>query len=209
MPIDPAAIRAQEFRVVFRGYDIGEVDAFLDGIEEELTRTAGVPASSGEAPSGTDVSAAVPGASAEEGSTSSLALRTLLHAERMSEQVLAEATAEAAAIRAGARAEAENVLAEARSEAAHIVAAAHLGPLSEIDQLVARGRRLRAELDRLDESERRCRDDLRTWLDEHEKLLDQPPPPGTDAAGARPVRARADTTTVRRVSTTLPFAAVR
>lgn len=209
MPIDPAAIRAQEFRVVFRGYDIGEVDAFLDWMEEELTRTAGVPASSGEAPSGTDVSVADAGASAEEGSTSSLALRTLVHAERMAEQVLAEATAEAAAIKARARAEAETVLAEARGEAAQIVAAAHLGPLSGIDQLVARGRRLRAELDRLDESERRCRDDLRTWLDEHEKLLDQPPPPGTDAAGARPVRARADTTTVRRVSTTLPFAAVR
>ncbi len=203
MPIDPADIRAQEFRVVFRGYDIGEVDAFLDWVEGELAR------SSGERPSGADADVAEPGASAEEGSTPSLALRTLLHAERMAEQVLADATAEAAAIRARARAEAETLLADARGEAAHIVAAAQLGPQPEIDHLVARGRVLRAELDRLDESERRCRDELRTWLDEHERLLDQPSSPVLGAAGDRPVRARADTTTVRRVTTTLPFAAVR
>ncbi len=203
MPIDPADIQAQEFRVVFRGYDIREVDTFLDWVEEELTR------SSGETPSGADADVAEPGASAEEGSTPSMALRTLLHAERMAEQVLADATADAAAIRARARAEAESLLADAREEAAHIVAAAHLGSRSEIDQLVARGRVLRAELDRVDESERRCRDELRTWLDEHERLLDQPSSPVLGAVGDKPVRARADTTTVRRVTTTLPFTAVR
>lgn len=203
MPIDPAEIRAQEFRVVFRGYDVREVDAFLDWVEEELTR------SSGETPPGADADVAEPGASAEDGSTPSLALRTLLHAERTAEQVLADATAEAAAIRARARVEAETLLAHAREEAAHIAAAAHLGSRSEIDQLVARGRVLRAELDRVDESERRCRDELRTWLDEHDRLLDQPSSPAPGAAGDKPVRARADTTTVRRVTTTLPFTAVR
>ncbi|MFW3173093.1 DivIVA domain-containing protein [Geodermatophilus sp. CPCC 206100] len=219
MPIDPADIRAQEFRVTFRGYDIGEVDAFLDWIEEELGRPAGVRAPSGEAPGGSGADAAGPRAAApaglraaapaEEDGTPSVALRTLLHAERMAEQVLADATGDAAEIVARSRAEAEAILADARDEAAQIVAAASRAPRgAEVDDLVVRGRRLRAELDRIDESERRCRDELRTWLDEHDRLLDQPPHPGPGEAGDRPGRARADTT-VRRVTTTLPFTAVR
>ncbi|MGK5112748.1 MULTISPECIES: DivIVA domain-containing protein [unclassified Geodermatophilus] len=210
MPIDPADIRAQEFRVTFRGYDIGEVDAFLDWIEEELSRPSGVRVPSGEAPAGPGADAAglrAP-APAEEHGTPSAALRTLLHAERMAEQVLADATTDAAAIVARSRAEADTILADARDEAAQIVAAAHRAPRSDVDDLVARGRRLRAELDRVDESERRCREDLRAWLDEHERLLDAPPYPVPGETGDRPARARADTT-VRRVTTTLPFTAVR
>jgi cell division initiation protein len=176
VPIDPADIRAQEFRVTFRGYDIGEVDAFLDWIEEELSRPSGVRVPSGAAPAGPGADAAGlrAAASAEEQGTPSAALRTLLHAERMAEQILAD----------------------------------HRAPRSEVDDLVARGRRLRAELDRVDESERRCREELRTWLDEHERLLDAPPHPVVGEIGDRPVRAHADTT-VRRVTTTLPFTAVR
>jgi cell division initiation protein len=203
VPIEPADIRAQQFRVAFRGYDIGEVDAFLDWIEEELRRPSGVRVPSGDAPAGLRAVA-----SAEEHGTPSAALRTLLHAERMAEQVLADATTDAAEIVARSRAEAESILADARDEAAQIVTAAHRVPPSEVDDLVTRGRRLRAELDRVDESERRCREELRTWLDEHERLLDQPPRPVPGEAGDRPARGRADTT-VRRVTTTLPFTAVR
>ena len=212
MPIEPADIRAQEFRVAFRGYDIGEVDAFLDWIEEELCRPPG------EAPAGQGAYAAEPGAGSPAGlhavapagehGTPSAALRTLLHAERMAEQVLADATTDAAEIVARSRAEAESILADARDEAAQIVTAAHRVPPSEVDDLVTRGRRLRAELDRVDESGRRCREELRTWLDEHERLLDQPPRPVPGEAGDRPSRGRGDTT-VRRVTTTLPFTAVR
>ncbi|MGY1822969.1 DivIVA domain-containing protein [Geodermatophilus sp. SYSU D00079] len=198
MPIDPADIRAQEFRVTFRGYDIGEVDAFLDWIEEELGRTAGAAPPAGHA----GPRAAAP---PQETGTPAVALRTLQHAERMAEQVLADATADAAAIVARSRAEAEAVLADARDEAARIVAAAHRAPRADVDDLVARGRRLRAELDGLDESERRCREELRAWLDEHERLLDRP---AAGEAVDRPARPRTDAT-VRRVSTTLPFTAVR
>jgi DivIVA domain-containing protein len=205
VPINPADIGAQEFRVVFRGYDVGEVDAFLDWIEAELTRP-----SDGPAPAGRAADAADPGAGhpAANGGPPSAALRTLVHAEQMAEQVLADATADAAAIMARSRAEAESILADAREEAAQIVAAAHRTPRSEVDDLIARGRRLRAELDHLGEFERRCHEDLRIWLDEHERLLDQPPYPVPGEAGDRPTRARADTT-VRRVTTTLPFTAVR
>ena len=195
MPIDPAEIRDQEFRVVFRGYDIGEVDAFLDRIEEELTRPSG------------DAGAGTPAAA--DGAPPTAALRTLVHAERMAEQLLAEATAEATAIRAQARAEAAAVLADARAEAAQVVGAASRRPRPEIDDLVARGRRLRAELDRLGQADRHCRDELRSWLDEHGRLLDQPPPPASGAAGDPSARTRPEATTVRRVTTTLPLAAVR
>lgn len=36
MPITPADVRALQFRVVFRGYEISAVDTFLDAIETEL-----------------------------------------------------------------------------------------------------------------------------------------------------------------------------
>lgn len=193
MPIDPADIRAQEFRVVFRGYDIEEVDAFLDRLEEELAGPTG---------------GAAAGTPAADGGPPTAALRTLVHAERMAEQLLAEATAEATAIRAQARAEAAAVLADARAEAVQVVGAAGR-PRPEVGELVARGRRLRTELDRLDQAERHCRDELRSWLDQHERLLDPPPPPAPGAAGDPSARTRGDTTTVRRVSTTLPFTAVR
>ena len=48
MSIDPAVVRAQEFRVVFRGYDVEEVDAFLDWIEQQLAAPAGTARSASE-----------------------------------------------------------------------------------------------------------------------------------------------------------------
>ena len=194
MPIDPAAVRAQEFRVVFRGYDVEEVDAFLDWIEQELTRSAGSPV--GVAPA--DPAPADPGR----------AVRTLLHAERAAEQMLAEAAAEAAAIRDRAHAEAREILAAARAEAAQLVAASHRLPSADVDELVGRGRRLYAELDRLSESERRCREQLQAWLDDSDRLLDQRSlPAGPELV---PDHARRDVgTSVRRVVTTLPMRAVR
>ena len=194
MPIAPAAVRAQEFRVVFRGYDVEEVDAFLDWIEQELTHPA--EGSHGVAPA--DPAPADPGR----------AVRTLLHAERAAEQMLAEAAAEAAVIRDRAHAEARGIVADARAEAAQVVAAAHRLPSADVDELMTRGRRLREELDRLGESERRCREQLRTWLDDSGRLLDQRSlPAGPEFV---PDLARRDTgTTVRRVVTTLPITAVR
>jgi cell division initiation protein len=190
VPIDPAAVRAQEFRVVFRGYDVAEVDAFLDWVESELTRTAGGPGVGPAAPATGDPDRAV---------------RTLLHAERAAEQMLAEAAAEAAAIRDRAHAEARAVVAEARTEAERVAASAHRLPAADVEELAARGRQLRAELDRLGESERRCREQLQTWLDESGRLLEQRATPAGPDALAR----RDPGTTVRRVVTTLPLTAVR
>ncbi|WP_158579880.1 DivIVA domain-containing protein [Geodermatophilus marinus] len=196
MPIDPAALRSQQFRVVFRGYDVEEVDAFLDRLEEQLARPAEVPtAPEDDGPGG------LPGR----------AVRTLLHAEQMAEQVLAEATAEATAVRTRAQEEAEAILADARARAAQLTAGAHLRSASEVDELVARGRRLRAELDRLEESERRCREELHGWLDAHGRLREpRPPAPAVPEPPARtPVQRDTPLPAVRRVVTTLPMSAVR
>ncbi len=63
MPLDPAQIRDQAFRIVFRGYDVASVDAFLDRVEVELADllagrdteagTAGSEATPGTAPGAT------------------------------------------------------------------------------------------------------------------------------------------------------------
>ncbi|WP_198588620.1 DivIVA domain-containing protein [Geodermatophilus chilensis] len=190
-----AAVRAQEFRVVFRGYDVEEVDAFLDWIEQDLTRLAQGP----DAAAPVDPSAA--GASAQ-------AVRTLLHAEQAAERMLAEAAADAAAIRERAHAEARGIVADARAEAAHVVAAASRRPSADVEELVVGAQRLRAELDRLGESERRCREQLQTWLDGHGRLFDRGPVAAGPEVAADPYR-RDTGTTVRRVVTTLPAAAVR
>jgi cell division initiation protein len=209
VPIDPAALRAQQFRVVFRGYDVEEVDAFLDWIEAELGRAAAAPAV--VAPVAAAPAAGDP-AQCEAG-VSARAARTLLHAEQTAQRVLAEAAAEAAAIRARAEVDADAILADARAEAAQLAGPVRLRPSAEVDELVARGRRLHAELDRLEESERRCREELRDWLTEHGRLLDQRPPvpagPDARAEAAAALPRRDNPTTVRRVVTTLPMSAIR
>ncbi|HEX2075304.1 MAG TPA: DivIVA domain-containing protein [Geodermatophilus sp.] len=199
MPIAPSDIRAQQFRVVFRGYDIEEVDTFLDWIEEQLTRLPGSP-SQGTGAAGAAGPDDAPGpdatATAELRGGSPRALRTLHLAERMADQMIADATAEATEIRARARAEAQTVLREARTEAAAVVAAAHRRPPAEIDGMVVRVQRLLAELDRLGDEERRCREGLRTWLDEHDGTRDRRHPLVVPNVA------------VRRVDTTAPLAAV-
>ncbi len=193
MPIDPAAIRAQEFRVVFRGYDVEEVDTFLDWIERELCRPAQVP----DAP---------PPAEPAHGGASTQAMRTLLHAEQVAERMLAEAAADAATIRERAHAEARGIVADAWAQAAHVAATRRSS--AEAEELAVRAQRLRAELDRLGESERRCREQLQSWLDGHERLVDRSPV--TPVPGATADRLHRDAgTTVRRVVTTLPMSAVR
>ncbi len=195
MPIDPAAIRAQEFRVVFRGYDVEEVDAFLDWIEQELSR----PAQGPDAPSPAEPA---------YGAAYAQAMRTLRHAEQAAERMLAEAAADAAAVRERAHAEARGIVADARADAVHIVATTPRRPSADVEDLVVRAERLRAELDRLGASERRCREQLQTWLEGHGRLFDRGPVPATSEVPADPLR-RDPGTTVRRVLTTLPTSAAR
>ena len=124
------------------------------------------------------------------------------------ERMLAEAAADAAAVRERAHAEARGVVAEARADAVHIVATTPRRPSADADDLVVRAERLRAELDRLGASERRCREQLQAWLDDSDRLLDQRSlPAGPELV---PDHARRDVgTSVRRVVTTLPMRAVR
>ena len=195
MPIDPAPVPAQEFRLVFRGYDVEEVDDFLDWIEQELSR----PAQGPDAPSPTEPAYSTAYAQA---------IRTLRHAEPAAERMLAEAAADAAAVRERAHAEARGIVAEARADAVHIVATTPRRPSADVEDLVVRAERLRAELDRLGASERRCREQLQTWLEGHGRLFDRGPVPATSEVPADPLR-RDPGTTVRRVLTTLPTSAAR
>jgi cell division initiation protein len=222
VPLTPADIHAQQFRVVFRGYEIGEVDAFLDRLEEELTRLWSASARGDEVPTGADHRPAPPPAAAaghlgdpaaggtREDEAASRVLRTLLRAEQMAERTVADAIAEADEIRARARAEAEVVLADARTEASQVSALMRKRSQGEVDDLVARGRRLRAHLDRLGEQERRCREALRTWLEEHEALFDQRPPAASPAPAAQHLAVPpADTVVVRHADAATPLVAVR
>ncbi len=175
MPIAPTDIEEQTFRIVFRGYDVREVDAFLDRIQKELARPAGEQPAAGDG--STDAGPAADGDDAAEPHVAppARALRTLRHAERMADEMLAEAAAEAEQIRARAQAEAAQIVAAARAESSRVEAEDLLRRQRELRTLARRYDELRTEVDRLSGLERRVRESLRAWLSEHEELLQRQP----------------------------------
>jgi cell division initiation protein len=188
--ITPADIKALQFPIAFRGYNVEVVDAFLEQLQTDLTevladqaREPATPDSAHAAnghrtstpdhdPSSAD---AVSGTTSETGPTAQ-ALRVLQRAEQMAEQVIADAAAEAAELRGRAQAEAETIIASARAESGRIDAELHQRREHEIGALLVQKQRLRDEIDRLGGLEREYHDALSALLSEQMRLLERRTP---------------------------------
>jgi cell division initiation protein len=199
--ITPADIEAQQFPIVFRGYKVEAVDAFLDRLQQDLAGTSGEwaaqAASAAPAAGAADRPAAdapsPTGSEPVDGETghAARALRTLVRAEQMAEQVTADASAEAEEIRAHAQVEAETIIAAARGESSRLEAELHLRRQREVGSLLVQTQQLRAEIDRLTRLEGHYRDALQTLLSEQQRMLEQRIPV-LDAAAAAALTSAAD-----------------
>jgi cell division initiation protein len=170
--IAPDEIEAQQFRVMFRGYDVEQVDAFLDRMQQEFTRLlAEREPGTGPGPDGNTSATSDPPADEAAPGPSARALRTLLRAEQMADQMIADAEAEADEIRAQAQAERQQALAETRAECARVHADLTVQREQEIGALLVRLEQLQAEVARLDDLESRARESLQRWIDQHQRLL--------------------------------------
>lgn len=161
MPLTPNDIANKEFSKGFRGYDMGEVDGFLDEVEAELVRLLrdnndlrlrgqqggdAEPAAAGGAFTPPPAAAAAPPPVVD---AQQAALRTLTMAQRTAELAVSEA-----------RAEAEQLLREAREEAAGSVARRDT-VLTELD---GRRRQLESQIEELRAFERDYRSRLKAYL---------------------------------------------
>jgi DivIVA domain-containing protein len=167
--ITPADIEAKTFPLAIRGYRVEAVDAFLDRLQAEL---GGVPTPAGTAPAADPPPVRHPDAEPEP-APGARALRTLVHAEQMAEQVVAEANAEADEIRARAHAEAQDVIAAARVESGRVESELQARRQRELGALMMQAQQLQAETDRLSTLERTYREALQGLLSQQQQLLDQ------------------------------------
>ncbi len=109
MPLTPQDVEAQTFKERFKGYDMDEVDAFLDRVVARLTELQ----SERE-----ELHRRLEEARSSSGESEHLLQRTLLTAQRTADQMVEEAQAEAERVVSEAQAEAERVLGNAREEMA-------------------------------------------------------------------------------------------
>ena len=201
MTMTPADIEAQQFPIVFRGYQVEAVDAFLDRVQRDLAETgreraqdasttpwagaADRPSVDAPTPTGAEHRVDVDTGHAAR------ALRTLVRAEQMAEQMTADASVEAEETRARAQVEAETIVAAARAESSRLEAELQLRRQREVSSLLAQTQQLRAEIDRLTGLERQYRDALQALLSEQQRMLEQRIPV-LDAAAADTLRSAAD-----------------
>jgi DivIVA domain-containing protein len=181
--ISSADIEAQQFPIVFRGYKVEAVDAFLDRLQQDLAGTSGERAerdastAPAAGPADRPASDAPTPTEAEpvDGETghAARALRTLVRAEQMAEQVAADACAEAEEIRARAQVEGETIVAAARAGSSRLEAELHLRRQREVGSLLVQTQQLRAEIDRLHRLERQYHDALQALLSEQQRMLEQ------------------------------------
>jgi DivIVA domain-containing protein len=199
--ITAADIKAVQFPLAFRGYNVQVVDAFLDQLQADLTEAL---ADHADEPATPDPAYAVnldqtpmpdhdPSSSADadspttsETGPAAQALRVLQRAEQTAEQVIADAAAEAAELRGRAHAEAETIIASARAESGRIDAELHQRREHEIGALLVQKQRLRDEIDRLSGLQREYHDALSALLSEQLRLLERHTPVLDTAAATTP-----------------------
>jgi DivIVA domain-containing protein len=175
--IRPEDIKAQQFRVVVRGYKVEEVDAFLEVVRRELTRLSEAAAdhASGPEPDAEKGTSSASSGAARRGDDEALsarALRTLAIAQEMADKVAATAAADADQVLSDARKTADQLVAEAQSEADAVLAELQVRRHHEVQSLEARVHQLRAETERLTQLERHCRESLQRWLAQQQLLVD-------------------------------------
>jgi DivIVA domain-containing protein len=173
----PEDIKAQQFRVVVRGYKVEEVDAFLERVRRELTPATGTEAAPASTPpEGTSAEGShattVDVTHSGDDALSARALRTLAIAQEMADKVAAAAAAEADQVLSDARVAADQVVAEAQAEAGAVLAELQVRRRREVEALEARVQQLRAETERLSQLERHCRESLQRWLAQQQLLVD-------------------------------------
>jgi DivIVA domain-containing protein len=198
MPLTPDDVRNKRFTPVRlrEGYDMAEVDAFLDEVEAELIRLgeegstsaaesddetsafAGyiAPESASDAvaaPSAADISAASAAASsASTDAAPTRAARLLELATRNADELVAEAQAEAEALLADAQARAEKLTAEAKARSEQLEAETARRRQELTGELDRQKSSLSAEIERLRIFEREYRTRLRQYLQDQLGALD-------------------------------------
>jgi DivIVA domain-containing protein len=158
MPITPADIEKKTFSTALRGYDLDEVDDFLDEmvvavreLEEELARARERVAQLENDPEAMAAAAAAPAAPTPPGPDESAVGRALIAAQAAADRLLEEARTEADQIVGGARSEADSFAKERDRKKAEVDA-----EMAEMTRLVAGVRNQLAVLattvaDKLDE----------------------------------------------------------
>jgi DivIVA domain-containing protein len=196
MPLTPEDVHKKTFTPVRlrEGYDMGEVDQFLDEVEAELTRlhrdcddlrarldttTVGPETGSSADPAGeattteaarTSELAALPVVrTAPEASTA--AARLLEIATKNAEQLISEAQSQADEIVGSARTTAEHLEGEANSKAEQLSAEAKARAQGWETELTAKREQALGELERDKESLARALDDLRAFEQEYRARL--------------------------------------
>jgi DivIVA domain-containing protein len=196
--ITPPDIEAQTFPIVFRGYKVEAVDAFLDRLQADLAEVlaarAGEPTTTAPAAAAVDeepkpgAAASTPDADQRAGEPghAARALRTLARAEEMAEQIMADAAAEAEEIRDRAHLEREDIIAAAKVESGRIEAELQQRRQRELGPLAMQAQQLRAEIERLSRLERQNHDVMQAFLSEQQRLLEQRIPVASAATAAEP-----------------------
>ena len=196
MPLTPEDVSNKRFTPVRlrEGYDMGEVDQFLDEVEAELTRlhreSDALRAKLATAPlgPGSDSSSDAPGESTttQAGRTSELAAlpvvktvpeastaaaRLLEIATKNADQLISEAQSEADGIVGSARTTAERLEGEAKSKAEQVAAEAQAQAQRLETELTTKREQAFGELERNKESLTRELDNLRAFEQEYRARL--------------------------------------
>ena len=177
MALTPEDIHNKEFTRAFRGYNELEVDAFLDELEVEV---ASMVSENGDLRERLAVAVATPPqpvqAAPSEGEE--MIRRTLLLAQRTSDETIAAAQEEAARLVAAAREHADTQAQQAQAQAAAAV--------SDLDR---RRRELEAQVEGLRAFEREYRTRLKAYLETQLRDLDTRAGSGSGAPAPVGVRA--------------------
>ncbi len=115
MPLTPADVEAQRFRVTFKGYDQPEVDAFLDLVSDNLA------ALERERDEARERLRSVEADASEALEAERLLKRTLITAQRTADETVAEAVEQANATLAEADRSAAQIVGAAEARAAEII----------------------------------------------------------------------------------------